>query len=73
MLTSLSYVPQLRKALPRGATGDLSVGMLVALTAGLALWAIYGLARKDWVILLANLLGLLLVISVLGCALRDRM
>jgi MtN3 and saliva related transmembrane protein len=25
LLTSLSYVPQVRKALPRGSTGDLSL------------------------------------------------
>jgi PQ loop repeat protein len=30
-LTSLSYIPQARKALPRGATRDLSLKMLAAL------------------------------------------
>ncbi|MDI2059549.1 MULTISPECIES: PQ-loop domain-containing transporter [Bradyrhizobium] len=33
-LASLSYIPQLRKAWPRGSTGDLSLGMLAALTLG---------------------------------------
>ncbi|QOZ22065.1 hypothetical protein XI02_36915 [Bradyrhizobium sp. CCBAU 21365] len=32
-LASLSYIPQLRKAWPRG-TGDLSLGMLAALSLG---------------------------------------
>jgi MtN3 and saliva related transmembrane protein len=33
-LTSLSYVPQVRKAWPRGSTDDLSLTMLVVLTVG---------------------------------------
>jgi MtN3 and saliva related transmembrane protein len=38
VLTSLSYIPQVRKAWRRGSTSDLSLKMLVALTAGLVLW-----------------------------------
>ena len=49
-LTSLAYLPQVKKAWPRGSTEDLSWKMLSALTAGLALWIIYGLAKGDWVI-----------------------
>ena len=37
VLTSLSYIPQVRKAWPRGSTADLSLKMLIALTIGLAL------------------------------------
>ena len=37
VLTSLSYIPQVRKAWQRGSTSDLSLKMLVALTAGLVL------------------------------------
>ena len=48
-LTSLAYLPQVKKAWPRGSTGDLSWQMLSALTAGLALWIIYGLTKGDWV------------------------
>src|SRR4051794_36014779 len=53
-LASLSYVPQARKAWPRESTSDLSIGMLVALTTGLALWVVYGAMRGDWVIIAAN-------------------
>jgi len=70
-LASLSYVPQVRKAWPRGSTGDLSLGMLTALTLGLALWVVYGLLRADWVIVGANAVGALLAGIVLGCKLRD--
>jgi MtN3 and saliva related transmembrane protein len=46
-LASLSYFPQVRKAWPRGSTADLSLGMLVALTTGLALWVAYGAMGTD--------------------------
>jgi MtN3 and saliva related transmembrane protein len=56
-LASLSYVPQVRKAWPRGSTADLSMGMLVALTTGLALWVVSGAMREHWVIIAANAVG----------------
>ena len=56
LLTSLSYVPQVQKAWPRGSTSDLSLKMLVALTTGL-LWIGYGLLRRDWIIVAANGVG----------------
>jgi MtN3 and saliva related transmembrane protein len=71
-LSSLSYVPQLRKVLPRGSTADRSSRTLVALAGGLTLWAIYGVARSDWILALANLVGLILVAGVLACVVRDR-
>jgi MtN3 and saliva related transmembrane protein len=70
-LTSLSYVPQLQKAIPRHSTSDLSLKMLLALSAGLCLWAIYGILKDDWVIALANSIGAILSLGVLGCKIRD--
>jgi len=70
-LTSLSYIPQLRKAWPRGATDDISLKMLIVLCLGLSLWVAYGLIRKDWVVMLANVAGLSLVAAVLICKIRD--
>ena len=72
-LTSLSYVPQLQKALPKDSTSDLSLKMLVALFAGLALWIVYGLMVQDIVIVIANCVGGALVGVVLGCKVRDIM
>ena len=71
LLTSLSYIPQVQKALPRGSTSDLSLKMLIALTAGLVLWIIYGLLKSDWVIVAANGVGASLSASVLGFKIRD--
>ncbi len=72
ILASLSYVPQVQKAWPRGSTKDLSLGMLTALTLGLGLWIVYGILRGDWVIVSANTIGATLSAIVLGCKLRDR-
>jgi MtN3 and saliva related transmembrane protein len=69
--TSLSYIPQVRKALPRGSTGDLSVRMLAVLTTGLALWVCYGLVKGDWILVLANVVGGTLSGTVLVCKMRD--
>jgi MtN3 and saliva related transmembrane protein len=70
-LTSLSYIPQVQKAWPRGSTSDLSLKMLLALTTGLALWVAYGVLKSDWVIVSANGVGAALSASVLAFKIRD--
>jgi MtN3 and saliva related transmembrane protein len=71
VLTSLSYIPQVRKAWPRGSTKDLSLHMLAVLTTGLLLWIGYGLLKSDWVIVAANGVGAILSGSVLVFKIRD--
>jgi MtN3 and saliva related transmembrane protein len=71
ILTSLSYIPQVRKAWPRGSTKDLSLHMLAVLTAGLLLWVAYGLLKSDWVIVAANSAGATLSGAVLAFKIRD--
>jgi MtN3 and saliva related transmembrane protein len=70
-LTSLSYLPQVRKAFPRGATKDLSIKTLAVLATGLALWVVYGFLKADSVIVIANVVGLSLVGVLLVFKLRD--
>ena len=70
-LTSLSYIPQVRKALPRGATEDLSLKTLAVLALGLALWISYGVLKADYVIVIANAVGFSLVTILIGLKLRD--
>jgi MtN3 and saliva related transmembrane protein len=71
VLTSLSYIPQVRKAWPRGSTKDLSLRMLIVLTTGLLLWIGYGVLKGDWVIVAANCVGAALSGSILIFKLRD--
>jgi len=70
-LTSLSYVPQVKKAWTPGSTGDLSLKMLLALTGGLSLWVVYGVMKLDWVIIAANVVAAGLSLTVLLCKFRD--
>jgi MtN3 and saliva related transmembrane protein len=71
LLTSLSYIPQVQKAWPRGSTKDLSVKMLAVLTMGLGVWIGYGILKEDWVIIVANGVGATLSGIVLFCKFRD--
>ena len=71
LLTSLSYIPQVRKAWPRGSTKDLSLHMLIVLTTGLLLWIGYGMLKGDWVIVAANGVGATLSGAVLVFKIRD--
>jgi MtN3 and saliva related transmembrane protein len=70
-LTSLSFPPQLQKAMPRDSTSNLSLKMLVALSAGLCLWVVCGIVKEDWVIVLANSIGAIFSLAVLGFKIRD--
>jgi MtN3 and saliva related transmembrane protein len=71
VLTSLSYIPQVRKALPRGSTHDLSVRTLIILAAGLSLWILYGILKGDWVVVIANSFGCTLIVILLAFKFRD--
>ena len=61
----------MRKALPRGATDDLSLKMLLALFAGLSMWIAYGAIIGDPIIIVANVVGAGLVGAVLCFKVRD--
>jgi MtN3 and saliva related transmembrane protein len=72
MLTSLSYVPQVRKVRAGQSTEDLSSRMLIALTSGLGLWVLYGAVKADWIIIAANVVGTSLTGYVLYHKLHER-
>jgi MtN3 and saliva related transmembrane protein len=71
LLTSLSYVPQVRKVLRRESTSDLSLKTLIALTGGLIGWIAYGLIISDFIVACANIVGAILAGLVLACKIRD--
>jgi MtN3 and saliva related transmembrane protein len=70
LLTSLSYIPQVRKALPRHSTRDLSLRTLI-ITVGLGGWILYGLIIADPIIAIANTAGAGLAATVLAYKVRD--
>ena len=53
-LTMFSFIPQLFRALRTKSVHDVSPITLFQLSAGVCLWLIYGIARRDPIIIIAN-------------------
>ena len=69
--TTVSYIPQLRKAWTTGQTGDLSSKMLALLCTGLTLWIVYGVMKGDFVLIAANSASLALLLAIVAIKLRN--
>ena len=65
-LTTVSFVPQVFRCWRRRSAEDLSLAMLLAFTAGVALWDVYGLMLRAWPIILANGITLLLAMVLVA-------
>ncbi len=63
--TTVSFVPQLIKTWKTRSTHDISLGMYVTLSTGLALWIFYGIAIASWPIIVTNVVTLILAFLVL--------
>lgn len=71
-LTTIAFVPQVVKLWRSRSTRDISLGMFVTFSIGVALWLLYGLAIHAWPIVLANAVTLLLALTILILKLRHR-
>ena len=69
--TTISYVPQIRNIWATGETEDISLKMFLILTAGIALWIVYGIMQRDAVIILANSVSLAFLAAILFFKLRN--
>jgi MtN3 and saliva related transmembrane protein len=56
-LTSTGYLPQIVKGFRTKRMHDVSLLMPAVLGLGMLLWLVYGLAREDIVIVVANIVG----------------
>jgi MtN3 and saliva related transmembrane protein len=70
--TTVSYIPQVKKAWATHETGDLSLKMLLILSAGLALWILYGFLKGDWVIILANGVSLAMLANLVWFKMHEK-
>ncbi len=52
--TTISVLPQIRKAWKTKEVKDVSTGMFAVLMTGVFLWLVYGIIRKDFPIIAAN-------------------
>ena len=64
-LTTIAFIPQVMRSYTTRQTRDLSLGWMGCLIAGFILWLIYGSAIHDLPLILANILSLILVLSLL--------
>lgn len=71
LLTTTAFVPQVVQTLRTRDTRAISLGMYLLFSAGVALWALYGVLLDAWPIILANGVTLLLALVVLGYKLTE--
>jgi MtN3 and saliva related transmembrane protein len=57
LLTSFSFVPQIRKMWRHHSAKDVSNITMFQLMAGCSLWLVYGISRTDYVIIGANIIA----------------
>ena len=62
LLTSFSYVPQVRKMWRRKSVGDVSNITIFQMSLGCILWLIYGISRTDFIIICANVVAIVTLI-----------
>ena len=64
-LTTASFLPQAWLSFKTRDVSGVSLGMYSVLTAGVALWLVYGLLLGAWPIVIANAITLLLAFAIL--------
>ena len=64
LLTTGSWLPQVVKTWRAGSARDFSWSYLAMFSTGVTLWLVYGLLREDPVIVAANGITVLLVLSI---------
>ena len=69
-LTMFSFVPQVVKMHRIRSARDVSVITLAQLSAGVALWIVYGVAKRDAIIIMANTVTLVTLLAALGLYFR---
>ena len=74
ILTGISMMPQLVKTFKEKKAGDISLGMLALLLAGLGLWTWYGVEKSDWIISISNAFSFLVnaMLAVLSLKYKNK-
>ena len=70
--TTLSFVPQVWHTFRTRDVSGISLGMYSAFTAGIVLWLAYGAILHAWPLIVANIVTLVLALSILAMKLAHR-
>ncbi|HEY0451896.1 SemiSWEET transporter [Actinophytocola sp.] len=71
ILTTVCWVPQVVRSWRTRSTRDFSWLYLIVLTMGVTLWIVYGIARGDLAVILANVTTLVLLLFLIGIKLDE--
>ena len=69
-LTTFSFVPQAVKTIRSKDTRGISLWMYLTFTVGIVFWLGYGLVLMSWPMIIANVITLLLSLTILSMKLR---
>jgi MtN3 and saliva related transmembrane protein len=69
-ITTVCYVPQAMHVIRSRQTAGISLLAYSLLFTGVSLWAVYGLLKNDWPLILANGISILLIGAILGMKIR---
>lgn len=72
ILTTVSFVPQLVKVYRSRSAGDISLSMYLIITTGFFLWLLYGVLIASLPVILANVVTLLIALSILALKIKYR-
>ena len=64
-LTTIAFLPQVIKIWKTRSTKDISLGMFSIFCTGVLMWAIYGLLLGAWPVVVANVVTLVLSMTIL--------
>ena len=70
ILTACSMLPQLVKTVKEKKAEEISLGMLLVLLAGIALWVWYGIKKNDLPIIATNAFSLLINLVMVGLRIK---
>jgi MtN3 and saliva related transmembrane protein len=70
--TTVAFLPQLLKAWQTRSTADISLVMFLVLVTGIVLWLTYGVLIRDFPLIAANAVTLLLAGAILALKLRHK-
>ena len=64
-LTTIAFLPQVIKVWKTKSTKDISIWMFLIFNLGIFLWLIYGILIKNYALIFANIITLILSLSIL--------
>lgn len=70
LFTTAAFIPQVLKTLKEKQTKDISLGMYIIFTLGIACWLTYGLLKMEYPIIFANFITLIFALIILTLKIR---